>query len=418
MLFRVAIAIGYFLFVSNPDLVLHLGRINPIQKAAILAAALLYVFTRPIDKRVMVLMAVSLAMVFLLGALTSYPDFSWSILFGALNQILVPYLLLAGKPTEEDRSFFLKLSVWLAPISSGLGFAYSILGLYNPFPIEYATGEPRFAGTLNPAFIGGLATIGMFAAFKMMERGSKAYAALIVINFGILILSAGRMNLLVMVFILVPSFFLSSVISRNAKIQLSLLGAVGSLVLIPLVWLRYEDRLTKSGGNGRDFMWDWLYSMSERYPNFGIGFGHQFWSTPPELLIHFSSAAAHNDYLRLLVELGWFGVFAFYGLFIATVLIVWSSKVGRRDYSIIFALAGFLLLSSTDNALATTCYFTLIITAVMAAQPRVKKSVRTGVRRGSSAMGKGLIPPLQRPAPIVDSMRWPPVQPAVTQPPE
>lgn len=418
MLFRWAIGFGYLLFVVNPDLVVNLGRINPILKSTILLAALIYVFTRPVDKRVLVLLAVCLTMVVGLGALTSYPRFQWSILLGALNQILVPYLLLAGKPTEEDRSFFLKLSVWLAPISSGLGMVYSILGLYNPFPIEYATGEPRFAGTLNPAFAGGLATIGMFAAFKLMERGTKAYAVLIVINFGILILSAGRMNLLVMVFILVPSFFLSSAISRNAKIQLSLLGAIGSLLIVPLVWLRYEDRLSKSGGNGRDFMWDWLYSMSERYPNFGIGFGHQFWSTPPELLAHFSSAAAHNDYLRLLVELGWFGVFGFYGIFIVTVLVVWSSKVGRRDYSIIFALAGFLLLSSTDNALATTCYFTLIITAVMAAQPRVKKSVRAGVRRGYSALGKGPMPPRQRPVPIVDSMRCPPVQTASTQPPE
>ncbi len=52
MLFRWAIGFGYLLFVVNPDLVLHLGRINPIQKAAILVAALLYVFTRPVDKRV------------------------------------------------------------------------------------------------------------------------------------------------------------------------------------------------------------------------------------------------------------------------------------------------------------------------------------------------------------------------------
>ncbi len=418
MLFRWAIGFGYLLFVVNPGLIVNLGRINPILKSTILLAALIYVFTRPVDKRVLVLLAVCLTMVVGLGALTSYPRFQWSILLGALNQILVPYLLLAGEPTEKDRSFFLKLSVWLAPIASGLGFAYAALGLYNPFPIEYATGEPRFAGTLNPAFLGGLATIGMFACFKLMERGSKAYAGMFIFNFVCLILSAGRMNLFVMVFTFVLSLLLSNVISRNAKIQLSLAGAVASLVLVPLVWLRYADRFTKSGDNGRDFMWDWLHSMSDRYPNFGIGFGHQFWSTPPELLAHFSSAAAHNDYLRLLVELGWFGVFAFYGLFIVTVLVVWSSKVGRRDYSIIVTLAGFLLLSSTDNALATTCYFTLIITAVMAAQPRVKKSVRAGVRRGYSTSGKGPMPPRQRPVPIVDSMRWPPVQTASTQPPE
>jgi len=144
-------------------------------------------------------------------------------------------------------------------------------------------------------------------------------------------------------------------------------GIALAAVLVPFAWARYAARAESSGMSGRDIMWPWLLSLSEKYPNYGIGFGHQFWSTPREVFILFTSNAAHNDYLRLLVELGWFGVYAFYILLTAAVLIVWNSQACRRDPAIMQAYLGYLVLSITDNALATPCYFLLIVLAVFAA---------------------------------------------------
>ncbi len=186
------------------------------------------------------------------------------------------------------------------------------------------------------------------------------------------------------------------------------MGAVSSLVLFPLVWLRYQDRLSKSGDSDATSCGTGSTPCRTATPISGSGSGISFWSTPPELLAHFSSAAAHNDFLRLLVELGWFGVFGFYGLFIVTVLVVWSSKVGRRDYSVIVALAGFLLLSSTDNALATTCYFTLVITAVMAAQPRTKKTIQQMSEVEVALFERASTRTRARSGAAVDPSRWPP----------
>lgn len=382
MLFRATIAISYIIFVINVAEILHLDRFNPIQKSIFLVAALVYVFTRPVDKRIIGLLLACSTMIVLLGALTDYPDFQWSLLFGAFNQFIVPYLLLAGQPSEKDRMFFLKLSVWLAPLSSVMGLFYQTLGIYNAFPIEFNTGEPRFSGTLNAAFLGGFAAIGIFAAFKLTERGFRAYGAAIFLNFAILILSAGRMNLAVIILIMIPSFFLSNAISRATKMKASIIGVVGSFLVAPLIWLKYADRFEKSGNSGRNYMWDWLFDMSAQYPDFGIGFGHQFWATPQEVLVFFSSSAAHNDYLRLLVELGWFGVFGFYGLLILAVVLVWRGPSGRKDISVLAALVGYLLWSATDNALATPSYFTIVVAAVMAAQARTKTESHARMQNG------------------------------------
>ncbi len=394
MLFRATIAISYIIFVINVAEILHLDRFNPIQKSIFLVAALVYVFTRPVDKRIIGLLIVCLVMVLTLGALTDYPDFKWSIVFGGLNQFIVPYLLLAGTPTEKDRTLFLKLSVWLAPLSAAMGLFYQALGIYNAFPIEFNTGESRFSGTLNAAFLGGFAAIGVLASFKFVERGQRKYALGMLVNFVILVMSAGRMNFVVMILVLLPSFFLSARIKLSTKYKATALGILASIIIIPALWLRYADRIAKSGTSGRDIMWDWLLQMSAQYPNFGIGFAHQFWTTPLDVVIQVSSPAAHNDYLRILLELGTFGVVAFYLLLIAATLLAWNSERGNRDLSILFALLSFLLLSATDNALSTPCYFTLIITTIMASQKRVKtpRNVVTRPPRPSQPPGAAARP--------------------------
>lgn len=368
MYFRFSIGLAYFLFALNIGDVFNIARVNPILKTFFILAALIYVVTRPRDWSVLLLLVLCLLMVLFLGGLTDYPEFQWSLLFGALNQFVVPYLLLAGKPTERDRGFFLHLMAWMAVGASVLGLIYGAMGVFNPFPVEYNTGAPRFSGTMNAAFLGGYALCGMFASYKLGERGETKYYWLIGINFLILVATGARMALALAVFLMLLTFYLSPRVTLKTKLLASLGGLFLALVAVPLVWIRYAARLEASGSSGRDVMWPWLWSMSEKFPDYGIGYGHQFWATPREVFILFTSNAAHNDYLRLLVELGWFGVFAFYGLFIGAVLIVWFGKVGRRDNSILFCLAAYLALSITDNALATPAYFTLIIISVMAAQ--------------------------------------------------
>jgi len=111
---------------------------------------------------------------------------------------------------------------------------------------------------------------------------------------------------------------------------------------------------------------------------------------PRSVYILFTSSAAHNDYLRLLVELGWFGVFAFYTLLIIAFVSAWNFISQRRDAAILITFAGYMLLSVSDNALSTSAYFLLPIAAVMTSGTEAK-SVRR-VRRVRKSRSQ-VVPP-------------------------
>ncbi len=48
------------------------------------------------------ILAAELLLVFVQALATPYPDFSWGIFFGALNQIIVLFLLLSGSTNYRD----------------------------------------------------------------------------------------------------------------------------------------------------------------------------------------------------------------------------------------------------------------------------------------------------------------------------
>ena len=116
--------------------------------------------------------------------------------------------------------------------------------------------------------------------------------------------------------------------------------------------------------SGRDIMWAYLASFADDYFWTGIGYGHQFFATPRAIIINFGSAAAHNDYYRLAVELGYPGMIMFYLLLTLAMYFVWSGRVVQRDPSVLIAYLGFLTLSITENVLSSPAYFPLLIVTI------------------------------------------------------
>jgi hypothetical protein len=130
------------------------------------------------------------------------------------------------------------------------------------------------------------------------------------------------------------------------------------------------SRFLNSTDNGREVMWSYLRGISEKYPWTGIGWGHEFLSVPHDIVIQTGSPAAHNDFLRLQVELGLIGMPLFYLLLSLAVLIVAHRNSRYVHPTVIIAYLGFLFLSRTDNALAAPSHFPLIILAAMSAMER------------------------------------------------
>lgn len=390
MPFRILATFSYLLFVIKPGLLLGIEQQNAFEKIFFLLAALSFPLGRKVNPVVITLLGICLAMVLALGALTSFPDFSWLLLLGALNQILVIYLMIAAKPNSADCKLFLYLVPCLAPLCAGAGLFYHALGLYNTFPVEFNTGAARFSGTLNAAFLSGLSISGIFVGVRLLNIRRNSGVAFILLNLLILLAAGGRGALAVIVLVAPLTFLLSHRWDLRAKLTALGLGIPAAIAALPVVWVAIGARLQNSGLSGREGMWTYLLELSDKYPNFGVGFGHQYWIVPRSVYILFTSSAAHNDYLRLLVELGWFGVFAFYTLLIIAFVSAWNFISQRRDAAILITFAGYLLLSVSDNALSTSAYFLLPIAAVMTSGTEAK-SVRR-VRRVRKSRSQVVLP--------------------------
>ncbi|WP_168990575.1 O-antigen ligase family protein [Aureimonas flava] len=366
MPFRLMYLAAYAAFILNLGDLFKIEAANALVKSLFLLAGALFLVGRELNPFALANLLIVTVMIFFLGSMTDYPDFQWSYLLNALNQYMLIYLLLSARPTAADRDTVLISAAWFAVACSVLGLMYQVAGLRTAFPVEFNTGQNRFSGSLNAAFLGGFAMSGMLASLLLTELGRPRYYILLLLNAGVMIATGARVALAVAVGVCGLAFLFSKRRTASQKITGIAAGVAAACVIGPIAYVRYAARMSGSGLSGREIMWPWLEELSARYPDFGIGFGHQYWSTPREIYILFSSMAAHNDYLRLLVELGHVGVWVFYILLVAT---VWYTKTiwGGRDPVPLFALAGFLAISITDNALATPTHFLLVLVGMFAA---------------------------------------------------
>jgi hypothetical protein len=178
----------------------------------------------------------------------------------------------------------------------------------------------------------------------MLAGGRAAFAVTILVSLGLIIFSR-------FIHVRDKFFVLIAVI-----ISIPAVGVIGFQYIF--------TRFATSGDNGRIVMSEYLWSQIEKYPWTGIGFGHQYWDTPEEVSIVVGSLAAHNDYLRILVELGYFGATAFYILMTMAIFKA-SLQNGHFNFTVIVSFVGFLILSNSDNAISTPPYFPLLLIAIL-----------------------------------------------------
>ncbi len=378
MSFRISFQISYILFIINIGNVLSIPAANLIEKGVFLLSAVIFIMTRMVDKFIIIITAFLIVIIFILSSLSSYPDFEWFIFINALNQIVIIFALLAGFPTEKDRDAILRTAAWLPAGSVMLGACYQVVGLREMFGQEFSTGIYRYQASLIPAYLSGLAMCGAFAALQIALAKRSVYMWLALFNLIILLAAGGRAALVVALVTCGASLLLKKDVPSSRKILFGLSGLALFLMILTLFWERVATRFTSSGANGRDLMWQYLLELAEQYPWTGIGFGHQYFAVPRDVYILVGSAAAHNDYVRLIVEMGYVGMIAFYVLFSAVILRILTRKWMRADLTILVAFAGFLLMSRTDNALASPSYFPIVFLAALSSIAYPKKLIQAG----------------------------------------
>ncbi|WP_019515183.1 O-antigen ligase family protein [Sphingomonas sp. Mn802worker] len=352
-------------FALNLAQTLGLPFANVFEKGLYLLLAAAVLLRRRMDPVAIALMVATLLLLIVLGALTSFPKFSWVTWLLSLNQFVIIYVLIGFYPSEHDAETILRASAWLPVACVAAGVIGLVATGHRMVGAEWATGTPRLQGSLIPAFLSGLSATGVVANLILgLEWRRLRYLALVAIDLVILILAGGRAALAVAAIVSVALVACSRAIHVRDKLVL-LMGGIVVLPVFAAIAIPFAlRRLITSTDNGRNQMAAYLQTLIDRHPWAGIGFGHQYWQTPQDIVVAVGSAAAHNDFLRLTVELGAIGAALFY-LSMTVAMLRAAARGPAFNVTASAAWIGFLLLSHSDNALATPAYFPLLIVCVL-----------------------------------------------------
>jgi O-antigen ligase len=109
-------------------------------------------------------------------------------------------------------------------------------------------------------------------------------------------------------------------------------------------------RFQSSSTSGRELIWNIVETWVARYPHTGIGFGHCGAVIPWHVSRFTGTEATHNEYLRLALELGYWGTICFMVGFLA----VCMTAIKRFSFEALVLFGAFFLYAYTDNVFFLT----------------------------------------------------------------
>ena len=216
--------------------------------------------------------------------------------------------------------------------------------------VEY-TGEIRLSGLSNPAHVASMAYLSLISNILIFKYSKKiAHIWLAVLCLLIIISTGTRMPTLLGIALLIMFFAKDICKSKNLIILTAIVASITILATMNFE-LSIIERFMSATNSGRDLIWDHLLGVFPSYKYIGIGFGHQIRIMPPELSEKVVTIAAHNEYLRLLVELGIILTPIFFYFFF--LYIYNSTKESNSSFKyFFFIIISFLIYSITDNTIS------------------------------------------------------------------
>jgi hypothetical protein len=273
-------------------------------------------------------------------------------------------------------SAIVRATVWIPLLSVTGGVALDIAGIR---PLFQDSGGQRLAGLGHPAFLAGFCLVAIYACLVLLYReGRPRWLLMLATNFLILVLTGARAPLAYAVAVtgLTLGFLRSSAFPRRYRILPMLLGACLLPLLVVLVGelptVRLFNVLNSEAANlsGRELLWPPFEQVAAASPwlGWGIGAGNAIISPDSELAQIIQSRAAHNEYLRMLVEGGQIGRGLLIVLFVLWV-VRHTQRLPRTDKVIMrLVFVAFAAHAYTDNVLiaTTACVFFTFATGVFA----------------------------------------------------
>lgn len=237
--------------------------------------------------------------------------FDTEMLFGAAG-LVYPWLAFFIDWRKIDQTWRAAALTAIAPIAVAFASMTHVTGLLGieVVRVEY-TGATRLSAGMPPAYLAGLALIGVCGAMWLWVQRRWVGFYLALINLAICALTTTRVATLAAGLIFVAMVIVAIVHKYPQWIAASTIsivgGVIGSVVLLP----NFLDRMQNTaggliGGTGRSRAWRFFLGELESYPWTGYGPG----SSPllagrsNDETIRRAFVSPHNNYIDFMVDLG------------------------------------------------------------------------------------------------------------------
>lgn len=352
---------GFLVIYLNLDELVSDGLGNPVEKFLLFLAGAAFLASRPIyiGNLAFFLVFAAIPALMLLGV--DYYQVSFDRFLRGYFSFLVPWLFLLARPTVGDASFVLRALAFAPLFCVGLGLAYEAIGAWSVFHQGF-TGALRLQGSTIPAFLAAGGALGAFAAVCCARHFDQRFFVLAVVNLALVALTGGRMGLAIGLlacgFVVLLRYRITPALILKGVIAV-ILGIIGVVLFTPDLVLR----LLADTDSGRGLLRAAIIQVWANYPNFGIGLGHQTLIVPENIVRITTTVAAHNEYIRLGVEIGLIGLALLSMTFVAFAIFLIASGPKKGDLLLPIAMALFALYALTDNALSLSVIFGLMTVA-------------------------------------------------------
>lgn len=336
------------MLILNFGQVLGLGNINAVEKMFFLAAAVFYMRGKIFSRRAVFGLTLVFAACIVAGVFTPFAAFSWIRVALSLLALLALASYFLVTPTEEQRMLMLRSIAWTPVILIVYGLLLTVL-LGKPLFMRDHTGATRLGGPTIPAFLAAASYAGVVAsAFMFAGTRRTVYLFLACLALGLCTMSGTRMPTACAA-TSAGLILLLAMRSAGARMAFVVSGVALSAAFLLTAGDQILIRFLSGSTSGREKIWGALGAWIDRYPLTGVGFGHHGLLIPDYVTRLTNTTAAHNEYLRLLAELGYIGE----GVFLAGMVLLFFAQVRRdapRAWICTAALtAVFFLYASTDN---------------------------------------------------------------------
>jgi hypothetical protein len=360
MTFVQVFAIGYISYILNFEKVFGVEQAILISKCMLVLSAIMATATRPRITASFWLSCMALLLVFVTAVFSRFSEFEWTNWLRALNNVVVPFLFLSIVPNEKDRDSMLRVLAWGPVVSVIVGIFYQAIGRSTLFGSDSLNGAQRLQGSLIPAFLAGVALTGALAAFFLARCRDNRFLKLAIVDVLILLMTAARTPLALAALICGYFFFFELNVARTKKVAVVAFSIVAGACFLATIGHSIVERFSSGNMSGRDILWRYLYTVIDRYWDFGVGLGHVGLTVPHAVSVLVGGIVApHNEFIRLSVELGVIGAALYIAIFVLIMRNLWSRAHAGRPI-VILTGAGFLMLCYTDNAFLTPTYYPML----------------------------------------------------------